>query len=46
MEFSIEKYVMLIMKSGKNQTIRRRDSLNLESIRTLQEKENNKFSGI
>ena len=35
MEFAIEKYSMLIMKSGKRQTVKEIELPNKESIRTL-----------
>ena len=38
MEFSIEKYAMLIMKSGKRKTAERRELPNQENIKTLGEK--------
>ena len=40
MEFSIEKCVMLIMKSGKKETMSGIELTNQESIKTLGEKEN------
>ena len=46
MELDIEKYPMLIMKSGKRETKERIELPNKESIRTLREKENYKFFEI
>ena len=42
MEFGIEKCAMLIMKSGKRETVKRLELPNQKSIRTLGEKENYK----
>ena len=42
MEFSMEKYAILIMKSGKKESI---ELPNYESIKTLGEKENYKYLG-
>ena len=41
-EFGIEKCDMLIMKSGKRETVKRTELINPESIRTLGEKESYK----
>ena len=46
MEFSIEKYAMLIMKNGKRHMTERMDLLNPEKIRTLGEKETYKYLAI
>ena len=42
MNFGIEKCAMLMMKSGKRQTVEGIELLNQESIRILGEKENYK----
>ena len=46
MEFSIEKCAMIIIKSGKRETMEGRELSNKERIRILGEKENDKYSGI
>ena len=46
MEFSIEKCAMLIMRSGKGQLTGGIELPNQEKIRTLGEKETNKYLGI
>ena len=46
MEFSIEKYAMLIMKSGKRHLTDEMKLPNQNKIRTLGEKETNKYLGI
>ena len=46
MEFGIEKCTMLIMKSWKRKTTKGIEQPNKERIRTLGEKENNKYLGI
>ena len=46
MEFAIEKCAMLIMKIGEGQITERIDLPNQEKIRTIEEKENNKYMGI
>ena len=45
-EFVIEKWAMLIMKSGKRQIIEGTELSNQERIRTLGEKENYRYLGI
>ena len=42
MEFSIEKYIIHIMKKGKRETIKGTELPNLKSIKILGEKENYK----
>ena len=46
MEFGIEKCAMLIMKSGKRETIEEIKLPNQENMRKLKEKENYKNLGI
>ena len=46
MEFDIEKYAMLIMRSRKRQIMEEIELLNQERIRTLREKETLKYMGI
>ena len=46
MEFGIEKCTMLVMKSGKRHLIDRMELPNQDKIRTLEEKETYKYSGI
>ena len=46
MEFSIEKCAMLVMKSGKQHLMDGMEQPNQEKIRTLGEKETNKYLGI
>ena len=46
MDFEKEKCAMLILKSGKRQTVERIELSNQESIRTLEEKENYKHLRI
>ena len=46
MEFGIEKYAMLIMKSGKRHMTDGMDLPNPDRIRTLEENETYKYSGI
>ena len=46
MEFGIEKCAMLTMKSGKRETIEGTELTNQENIKTLREKENNKYLRI
>ena len=44
--FGIEKYAMLIMKSGKRHLTPGIELLNQGKIKTLEEKETNKYLGI
>ena len=46
MEFGIEKYTLLVMKSGKRHIIEGMELTNQDKIRTLGEKENFKYLGI
>ena len=46
MEFSIEKYAMLVMKSRKRHMTEVIEQLNKEKIRTFREKETYKYLGI
>ena len=46
MEFGFEKCSMLIIEEKKRETSEGIEQLNQESIRTLREKENNKYLGI
>ena len=46
MEFGIEKYVILIMRSGKRQITQGIEQPNQEKISTLREKETYKYTGI
>ena len=46
MEISIEKYAMLILKSGTRETTKGIELPNQVSIRILGEKKNNKYLGI
>ena len=46
MEFGIEKYAMLVMKSGKRHLTNEKELPNQEPIRTLGEKETYKYLGI
>ena len=46
MEFGIEKYTILIMKSGKRHLTEGIEQSNQEKIRTLEEKEIYKYLGI
>ena len=46
MEFGIEKCAMLVMKSGKQDMTDRMELPIQDKIRTLEEKETNKYSGI
>ena len=46
MEYGIEKYAMLIIKSGKSEIAEGLELPNQESIRKLSEKENEKYIGI
>ena len=46
MEFTIEKCVMLVMKSGKRHLTDRMELPNQDKVKTLREKETHKNSGI
>ena len=46
MEFGIEKYAILVIKSGKRRLTDGMELLNQDSIRTLEEKETYKYLGI
>ena len=46
MEFDIEQYAMLIMKSGKRESINGIELPNQNKINSLGEKENYKYLGI
>ena len=46
MEFGIEKYAMLIIRSGKRQMTEGMEQPYQEKIRTLREKENYKYLGL
>ena len=46
MEFGIDKYVMVIMKSWKRETTERTEQPNQKNTRTLGEKENYKYLEI
>ena len=46
MEFGIEKYAMLVMKSGKRHLTDGREQPNQDKIRTLGENVTNKYLGI
>ena len=46
MEFGIDKWVMLMMNTGKNETAKGIEQPNREEIRTFGEKENYKYLGI
>ena len=45
MEFNIEKFAMLIRKSGKRESAEGKELPNQENFRTLEEKENCKYLG-